>query len=101
MKKKFSIIFFILISFFLLFSSAVNSRGNCWGIFQNKTECEAQYRYERDLKVCRENSWDLCEKYSKLKGSQYCSCLDRARNSCMIKLGWDSSIGASACDNGE
>ena len=99
--KLFTLIFVSLLTTLLSFSNSVSSKGNCWGIFKNKAECEVEYRYKRDLKVCRENSWDACERVSKTKGAQYCSCLDRARNSCMSSLGWSETIGFSACDSGD
>ncbi len=100
-KKIYLAAFAVLIGGFVLYSGTIHSRGNCWGVFQKKAECEAEYRYKRDEKVCKENSWDACERVSKSKGAQYCSCLDRVRNSCMRSLGWSDTIGYSACDGGD
>jgi len=100
MPKILTLILVCIISIFLSFSSPVSSRGNCWGIFKNKAECEAEYRYKRDLKVCRENAQDLCRKFINNKGSQYCGCIDRVLNSCMSSLG-GGYYGLSACDDGD
>jgi hypothetical protein len=100
-RNLYPLIFIVCIGILFSFSSNTYSRGNCWGIFKNKAECETEYRYKRDVKVCRENSWDACERISKSNGAQYCSCLDRVRNSCMRSLGWSDTIGISACDSGD
>lgn len=66
MKKY--ILYFVLVvttSYLTSQSSNTYALGNCLGIFEDKAVCEAKYRIERDLKVCRENSWDACRKYLK------------------------------------
>lgn len=102
MKKIFYILVLVVSGFMLsLKPNAAEALGNCLGIFENKAVCEAKYRIERDLKVCRENSQDACRKYTNAnKVQQYCTCLDNIRRSCMSKLNHYGLMDYSACDEG-
>jgi len=99
-RKLHLLLITICFGIFIFYSDMSFSRGNCWGIFKNKVECEAEYRYNRDAKVCSENAQDLCRKYKNAKGDQYCSCIDRVNRSCMVKIGGWEWMGSS-CDWGE
>ena len=86
---------------FILLLVPTVSYSLCLGIFKDKDECEAMQAFKKDEKVCSQFSLSKCENLRKTRSKSlaYCNCLDLHRGNCMASLGWDRSIGFSACHN--
>lgn len=74
-----------------VYASSANA---CWWIWDDweRKVCEVNRRREKQLELCREESWDRCRPDSNqsedFESPAYAECLRIVRNACMVRNGW-------------